>query len=348
MARNNNERKQKNGTPPILIAVIVILCAAIVGVVVAMAMTNDNVRTGQTDYVAPTNDEFGARITFNGQKYRKKDNMKTVLFLGVDKNSEEQWADYNNAAANVFGRGGRADTIIVFLLDSNTETTQMLAIPRDTMTNVEVYDEKGDFAYSGDMQITMQHVFGDSPAKSLFLTKRTVGDLLYNIRIDGALSLTLDGIRAVVDMLGGIALTMPEDYTYIDERYYEGATVVLNGADMEHFVRYRDNYTGANDARMKRQNWLFSAVFDELKTRGATDFLQEVIDSDPDYITSDISADLLKKLSRYQILDGSIRLPGQTVAGELHDEFYVDEPALQQMIIDLLYEPVAEETSAEE
>ena len=216
----------------------------------------------------------------------------------------------------------------------------MLTVSRDTMTEVDVYDLKGDYAFSGEMQINMQHAFGDSPSKSLNLTKRTVSELLYGIRIDGAMSLTMDGIQTIVDKLNGITLTMPEDYSYIDERYTEGATVKLNGKEMEHFIRYRDtDEAGSNEERVRRQSWLIGAVFQDLKAKGAMNFIEELIESDPDYLETDCDAELLKKMSKYPISETKYKVPGSVKEGERHDEYYVDEEALQDLIVELLYVP---------
>ena len=46
-------------------------------------------------------------------------------------------------------------------------------------------------------------------------------------------------------------------------------------------------------------------------------------------------------LKKTELTDDSfIQLEGQDQTGELHDEFYPDEEALQQLIIDLFYEKV--------
>ena len=344
---DNNKKKKNKVKPLVVLAIVVVVAIAIVGVTLAAANPNKkDFSPKQTEgNTKPNEEDFGSRLVYNGKEYRRNPDISTLLFIGVDQESDEQWDQFEEAAEGVIGNSGRSDTIILFIMNDATKETQMLLVSRDTITDVDVYDQKGDFKYSGPMQITLQYAFGDSPTKSLFLTKRTVGELLYNIRIDGALSLTMDGIRDVVDRLGGITLTMPEDYSYIDERYTEGATVTLNGTEMEHFIRYRGDETGSNEARVARQSWLIGAVFKELKAKGAMTFIQEIIDSHPEYITSDCDAELLKTLSRYQMTDEKYKVPGEVVAGDLHDEFYVDEEALKELIINLLYVPVEEETT---
>lgn len=321
--------------------IAVVIVAVIGGLIAAKVSANKSryVPEAQTGGEEDQS-EWGTRLNYKGKSYRKNENIKTILFVGVDQYSEGQWDDYDNAAQGVIGNSGRADTIILFVLNDETQTTKMILISRDTMTEVDVYDKTGNYAFSTQNHLNMQYSYGDSPSKSLFLMKRTVGDLMYGIRIDGALSLTMDGISKIVDLLGGIPLTMAEDYSYIDERYTEGATVTLDGKEMEHFIRYRDTDAFAsNEKRIARQSWLIGEVFQYLKKTGLMTFIEDIMDKDPDYIEADIDGELLKKLSKYQIESEKYRLPGENVQGEQYDEFHVDEEALQDLIVSLLYVP---------
>ena len=335
-----SSKKNKKRIWPWITVIVVVLVAVVGGLIAARVSANKNrgyVPESQTGAEQDQSD-WGNRLQYKGKNYRRNENIKTILFLGIDRDSAVEVK--SGEESGQIGNGGRSDAIILFLVNDETQTTTMLTVSRDTMTEVDVYDLKGDYAYSGVMQINMQHEFGDSPSKSLNLTKRTVSELLYGIRIDGALSLTMDGIQKVVDLVDGITLTMPEDYSYIDARYTEGATVKLNGKEMEQFIRYRDtDESGSNEERARRQSWLIGAVFQDLKAKGAMTFLQQLIDSDPDYLETDCDAELLKKMSKYPISETKYKVPGSVKEGDRHDEYYVDEEALQDLIVELLYVP---------
>lgn len=349
MADHNKRKKseKKNSVKPLVVlAVVIVIAIAAVGVTLAStSQQKKTVKTATNTNVQRNEEDWGNRLVYKGKNYRRNPNIDTILFLGIDQESDGQYDEYMNQAQGVISNIGRSDTILLFMADEEKQETKMLSISRESMTDVDVYDSTGEFLYTGKMPVTLQYTYGNSPSRGLFLAKRTITKLLYNIRIDGAVSLTLDGIRDVVDRLGGIELTMPQDYSYIDPRCTEGATVLLNGAEMEHFIRYRDtSVTGSNNERMERTSWLIGAVFKELKAKGAMTFLQQIIDSHPEYITSDCEAELLKKLSAYPISDEKYKVPGQLQEGLMNDEFYVDEEALQQLIVDLLYVPVEEKT----
>ena len=58
--------------------------------------------------------------------------------------------------------------------------------------------------------------------------------------------------------------------------------------------------------------------------------------ADP-YLQSDLSASEVQALAEYEMAE-TYEVPGENVAGELHDEFHVDEQALRDLVIQLFYE----------
>lgn len=285
---------------------------------------------------ARTGSDWQSTVTFNGVDYQRRRNLKTVLLLGVDN------ADIVPGVGDLIGNNGRADAIMLFILDPDSETTQTLSVSRDTITDVDVYKGNGDYDCTIPSQITMQYAYGNSDLRSCFLMKRTVSRLLYNVPIDACLALKMDGIPTVVEELGGITLTFPEDYSYIDPAYRAGAQVTLDGPAAERFVRFRDiTVSGTAEQRLGRQTWFMHEMFSQLKAKGnMEDTLEDLLDAAEDFIQSDVDAETLKMLADYTMLDETCKVPGASVAGEFHDEYHVDEEALQGMVIQLFYEPV--------
>lgn len=52
--------------------------------------------------------------------------------------------------------------------------------------------------------------------KKLSANQEAVSNLLYDIPIHDYLSLNMSGIVPIVDQIGGVTMTVPEDYTAID------------------------------------------------------------------------------------------------------------------------------------
>lgn len=330
-------------------AAVILLFAAIGGVVAALwkdvpAPTEHratephtaSLGTGEST-TAETEAEWGKTIVEDGKIYRLNPNLHAILFLGVD--------DGNTGTPGVApGEGRRADTILLLVLNDETKQSTALSVSRDTMTNVEVYEKNGDYAYTGFSHINMQYYFGDSDSRSCYLMKKAVSRLLYGIQIEGCLSLKPDGIVTIVDQLGGLSLTMPADYTDIDPRYTEGASVTLSGAEAERLLRYRDiTVSGSNETRAARHLQVVTALFDELHSTTSLNELESLLEAAGDGLYSDLNAQTLKKLLTYHLNSESRSVPGTVVSGENHDEFHVDEAALRSLLIELFYQPVEDE-----
>lgn len=324
--------------PFLIILTILLACLALFFAVKFFSALEDRLDPQPTEYEEFIKEresrEWQRTIKYNGKKYHVKDGLTTLMLLGVDNAGSEY-------AGKALGAYGRMDAIMLLLLNDKDKSITTLSISRDTITSVDVYNPKGEFLYAGNMQITFQYGFGDSPKRCCYLAKKCVSSLLHGMYIDGVMSMTMDAIPTVVDIMGGLKLTFNEDYSYIDPSYTKGKTVTLNGKEAERFVRYRDtNEAGSNEKRVKRQIWVVEEIFAQLRSLGGAAFVDDVMDKAGKYIESDISADNLKKLSSYKVTGDMLKLPGRSEEGEYHDEFIYDEEALQQMIVDLFYEEV--------
>lgn len=287
----------------------------------------------QEDHTLETDPDWGSTVEDGGVTYRLNSDLTTILFLGTD----DGGGDLPGLAP---GEGRRADTILLVLLDNARQETRLVSISRDTMTEVEVYSKNGDYAYTTDTHLNMQYYYGDSPMRSCYLMKKAVSRLLYGIRIDGCLSLTAQGIVSVVDSLGGLKLTMPEDYTAIDPRYTKGAALTLTGEETERLLRYRDiTVGGSNETRVERQLRLLETLFETLHGKIGLSRLEQLLEEAGEEIYTDLEAETLKKLTAYKLDETTYSLPGTVVEGQDHDEFHVEDGALRKLVISLFYRP---------
>lgn len=322
------------------LVIAVVLLAVIVGAGAALlsggGSRENPLPTGGSSVPETTEEDvdWSSTIEQDGIMYRLNPDLQTVLFLGAD--------DGGTTLPGVApGEGRRADTVFLLLLDNKKQEIRLLAISRDTITDVDVYDPNGDYAFTSPTHIAMQYFYGDSAARSCYLMKRTVSRLLYGMRIDGSLALNANGIVAVVDELGGLTITMPDDYTEIDPRYKAGEKLTLTGKEAEHLLRYRDLFShGSNEERVERQVRLMNALFTKLQASTGLRQLEDLLKSAGDDVCSDLDVETLNKLLSYRLNSDTLTLPGNVVEGEAHDEFYVDESALRKLLIELFYQPV--------
>lgn len=347
--RRPAKKRRRLSISTLLIVALVVLGAAGVGIFAAnwnarpqsTPRREENTSAAQTQ--APTVEvtpsyaeadstgEWGSRVRYQGETYVRRDKLQTLLFMGVD---NVQYAE------QALGSAGRTDTLILFVLDTETKTGRMITISRDTMVDVDVYDDTGRKLFTGEMQITMQYGYGDNPKRCALLTERRVSELIHGIDIDGYLALTMDGIAPIVDGLGGVRLTLDEDYSYIDSSYTKGATVTLNGAAVQRMIRYRDtSVNGSNNDRMARDAWLIQELFHQLRSGNVS--IGEILDLADTYMNTDLSAETLRNFARYDLSGETVALPGENRTGD-NDEFYVDDEAVQALLIDIFYEKLNE------
>lgn len=268
-------------------------------------------------------------ITYNGESYEYNYNLRNILFMGVDKSDELR--------EHETGWAGQADCLILISVDKDKQETTLLEISRDAMTDVETYGEGDTYLGTQRMQIAAQYAYGDGKKRSCQLVKNAVSNLLYEIPVHSYVALSVDGIAKITDLMGGVTITVPKDYTDIDPQFQEGATLNLKGEQAEKYVRYRDtSVSGSNSERMERQTQFLEALALQLQGRSVSWYQNLQVEAQ-DYIVTDIKLDEMDRLSRYPMNEDIRMVPGEVRQGEKHDEFIVDNKKLKEIIIKLFY-----------
>jgi len=88
---------------------------------------------------------------------------------------------------------------------------------------------------------------------------------------------------------------------------------------------------------MERQTMLLETAVAELKNRGILSMLSDILDVAKAHITTNAGLGTIKRIASYDISEERYSVPGENRAGEIHAEFYVDEPALMDLLVELLY-----------
>ena len=228
-------------------------------------------------------------IEYEGHVYGYNYNITNILFIGVDNAGEVQ--EYEE------GHAGQSDTLILLSMNSETESTTIIEISRDSMVEVEIYNRNNKFVGKERMQIAAQFAYGDGKEGSCYLTSKAVSSLLWNIPIDAYIAVNVDGIAEITEAMGGVQITVPKDYTHIEPEFTEGANLLLKGEVAERYVRYRDTKTtGSNSERMERQTQFLEALALQLSEKDSS-WYDEILEESKEYITTDFD---LKKLNKVE------------------------------------------------
>jgi len=195
--------------------------------------------------------------------------------------------------------------------------------------------------------VSLSHGFGDGKKQSCELTKEAVENLFLNAPIDSYMALNMDGISMLNDMLGGVTVTLEDDFSMLDPVMTPGTTLTLMGDQAEYYTRYRRNIgEGSNASRMVRQEAYISKLSEVLEKRVSADkeFVGVLYDALAPYMMTDISRGRLinevwaaKDYKRNAVF----KPEGTHVVGEDgFMQFYADESALEQIVMELFYKKV--------
>lgn len=280
-------------------------------------------------------------ISYNGKIYEYKEDIMTFLIMGIDKNSEVVEVDEGT-------EGGQADALFLAVMDPDDRSIKVIGINRNTMTDIDVYNETGSYVTTIEAQICIQHGFGNGLEKSCEYQKQAVSKLFYNLPIHGYAAINMSAIPTINDAVGGVDVTVLEDLTRIDESLVEGQTVHLMGKSAFWYVKYRDTSVfGSADMRLARQKQYLNAFIKTAKNTAKSDIgvALDVYQAVSSMMTTDITADevayLAPILVDYQFnSDSFYMLDGETVMGEEFEEFYADEDALYELILEVFYREV--------
>lgn len=279
-------------------------------------------------------------VEYQGASYQYRSGLLTVLVMGVDRAGDSE------AAPTGFRNGGQADFLLLLVFDAKAKTITPIHIDRDTMAEITVLGVLGNVAGTRRAQICLSHGFGDGGEQSSLYTADAVSKLLYGVDIDFYISLNLDAISILNDALGGVPVTLKDDFTSLDPSMTKGSTLTLRGQQAEYYVRSRMAIgVGTNEARMVRQREYMAGAGRLLSQKMREDggFLGELLDA--------LGKNLQSNMPRGRMINefygsrdfenrDTITPPGQHKVGEDgFMEYHMEEPALEKLVIQLFFTP---------
>ena len=328
-------------------SILIILLVVIVVVIALVAQDLEN-RSQTIGAYGDLSQRFGEApaVEYKGGFYRPYEKLTTILVIGVDRYSSQ-----TNLGVT-YRNGGQADYLELLVINEETQTITPILIDRDTMTKITILGVLGDETGTRVVQICLSHGFGDGKEQSCLLTVRAVSWLLHDIDIDYYISMDMDGIPALNDVLGGVTVTLEDDFSALDPAMTPGTTLTLQGMQAEYFVRGRMYIgTGTNQARMNRQQVFMDALGGKLsqRIRQSEDaaFINGLLDVLDPYLLTDMSRGRMINeawnTKGFVQLD-PLRLDGEYVNGAYgFKEFHADEDALNDLMMQVFYHPVEPE-----
>lgn len=339
--RHKSEKKKNkiSTAGKIAIAFLIFLLLCIFAVVFAFLYLQHQ---GKSDF-KPTQDiSYQDTIEYKGETYVYNDDIISIAFIGVDK--RELSVDENK-----MGSAGQADADIILTINTKTGNARAIAVPRDTMVDIDVFSENGIFLNSKKMQLCLSYAYGDGREKSANNVTTSLSRILYDVPINKYFALDLDGIQAINDAMGGVTLT---SLTNFDNRgIKKGDKIHLIGDLTETYVRTRDmDSVEASLERTQRQVQYIKEFTAQLAPNVINDFsiVSRLYNTAMDYSITNISLSNATYLATLLISNGVTSFETSTIEGEMklgtttspdivYAEFYPDEDKLMELVLDIFY-----------
>lgn len=159
---------------------------------------------------------------------------KDILLLGMDE--REETSNFQ----------GLTDTIIIYHLSGRGKKNYLISIPRDVRVQLEG---------SGWNKINAAYKAGGSEMIKEEIYKLT------DIQIDRVMVANFMGFKEIIDILGGVEITVKEPmHDPLSGTDFDPGTYLMNGEQALAFVRDRSSTAGSDLDRIDRQKYFLSEV----------------------------------------------------------------------------------------
>lgn len=201
----------------------------------------------------------------------------TVLFLGFDED------------------GAMSDVNWVFQFDIAGAKLNVLQIPRDTSMP----------DYTGSYTSKFNSIYSQgNPEKSPIQRVVDAVQENFGIPIDAYVTTNCYDIVSMVDLVGGIPITLDEEIIYEPEKIIPAGSTVLDGEKAEWFVRYRHGFAEGDIGRVKNQRKFLAAAMEKMlhiySDEGKTKFygyLKSIYENE--YILTDLSLENISMIADF-------------------------------------------------
>ncbi|RCX15594.1 LytR family transcriptional attenuator [Fontibacillus phaseoli] len=212
----------------------------------------------------------------------------SALLLGVDQRANEP---------------ARSDTMIYAIIRPEESKVLLVSIPRDTYTEI-VGKDKED-------KINHAYAFGGEK-----MAKDTVENLLGS-PVDYYAAINFEGLRKVVDALGGIELPITKDIVN-KQKDHEKFTIkagkpLYDGQEALNFVRYRED---SDFNRTKRHQVFLNAIVDRMLKLDQVSKIPDLMDMLGENFKTDMMPSYIIDLSKKVLLGDAPSIKGFTIMGE--------------------------------
>lgn len=276
-------------------------------------------------------------VEIDGVKYTPKQNVEAFLFIGADSTDTVEQDKEN-------GTRSRCDVLRLIVIDRQANTYAVIPISRDTITNVASYDENGEEIAKGEIQLALAREKGITPEQGCENTVAAVSELFLNQKIDGYMSLNMGAIATLNHEVGGVTVTIEDDFSECDPTLVMGETITLNDEQAFNFIRGRKSVgDGTNVDRMRRQEAYMAALKPMLidRCKQSEAYALQLYKSLGDYVVTNMTDKDISRIAKAILKNEDM---GEfSISGELSEDemgwiaFTPDEKSIEEIVFKLFY-----------
>lgn len=243
-----------------------------------------------------------------------------LLILGVDERLDDL---------------GRSDTMLFFSVPSDGSKPLLISIPRDTMIwkkDIQDYDR-------------INNIY---PTDGIDATVQTVRNL-FGVPIDGYIKVNIEGFVELVDIMGGVRITVDEAMDYDDPYqdlyiHIQPGEQILDGQTAMEYVRFRADGMG-DIGRIERQQKFLKAALNQALSLNNITRIPNMVRQGFSMVETNISLNKLLSLANTVIRNGLTDFESVTLPG---DGLYYGDASVYMLNIQEMYELIAEKMIPEE
>ncbi len=341
------KRKKNRNKAPLSIPAIALIVACTAGLlagslVLASRLDRKINETGiKTDSFQPTTEEKGyerGSIKLKNVTYDYYHSFENYLIMGTDGTGIDTPEAFSN---------DMADFLLLLSIDRSADTYSLLEIDRDTIAKINLVDAKGKGSATARQQICMAHAYGGTKEIGDKNTVRAVSNLLGGLSIMGYYTVDMDDIPKLNNALGGVTVTLQDDFTEQDKAMKKGATIKLTDEQAAIFLRARMSVgEGTNEERMNRQRQYLEALLEQSmqKIKENPKYYEEVIEKTNVFAETNLTNQQLSRIAKALTENehkGIYRFEGTHKTGTVlndglvHMEFYPSTSSMRDILTEM-------------
>lgn len=245
----------------------------------------------------------------------------TILLMGVDARP--------GAPIDI---GVRPDSIMLLHINPTEHSCRMLSIPRDTLVNLPGY---------GETKVNHALMVGGIPYQQLVLEQ------YLGITIDRYALIDFSGFEELVNTIGGVQITVPQEIAKSDGTVlFEAGLQEMNGEQALQYARYRGG-ADVDVGRVRRQQQIIRALAQSASSRDLVTDVNSLLPAVEDHIRTNLSTpELLSFADQYSSMCDPSSIALDTLQGDFSQSATIDPMFHEQLFYNVVEDAALKEKVA--